>query len=202
MIEEHEIESIFQFSSGLFIVAAFALGYTFRTGRDVAVTKFKRLLKGLRDGLDTRATVQLDLMYKFILDEATREYWDEDPETLFRLLASLLTARMPLSITTLGELLGTECYDVRASLNHLHAVIDVPDREDVAGLRTLHATFGDYLIRYPQLHDHITLAHGYTGVGQQLDHSVTQSRSSNETNSSTEPNITTFSPQVRMPALG
>ena len=60
-------------------------------------------------------------------------------------MACILTARMPLSITILAELLDQKANLLRSSLRRLRAVVNVPDEYNQPGLRTLHASFGDYL---------------------------------------------------------
>jgi len=57
-----------------------------------------------------------------------------------------LTARVPLSIEALAEILDRQAIDLRESLRRLVAVVHVPDQHDQPGLRTLHASFGDYLL--------------------------------------------------------
>jgi len=191
-ITDSEVEDLVQLCDGLFIVASTAIAHTFGVGTAAAVSKFKRLLNPARDGLHDRASAPLDRMYEIILNDAAREVEVEATELLVlqRLLASLLSARMSLSVTSLADLLDMESYDVTASLSRLHAVVHVPDDDDTPGLRPVHASFGDYLysrapnhIRIPQLLGHDALAHGCLRVMAKLLHfNVSLSRSSHDSN--------------------
>jgi len=197
IITESDINHLVQLCDGLFIVAATALAHVFGAGAAAAVANFKKLLNPLRNGLNHRVAAPLDRMYEIILNEATR---DDDPEatelpTLQRLLASLLSARMPLSVAALADLLGLEPYSVGACLSRLHAVVHVPEDDELPGLRTVHASFGDYLysrapghIRIWQALGHNTLAHGCLEVmGRQLHFNVSQSLSSFKPNPPLQP---------------
>ena len=185
---------------GLFIVAATALKHTFGAGANVAEARFQKLLNDSRDGFNSSAAAPLDRMYKIILEDAATEDVAE-MSGLLRLLASLLSARMNFSVTALADILGQKPGDVRASMTRLHAVVDVPDDDHVPGLRTVHASFGDYLfdrapahIRIPRLLGHSTLAHGcFNVMRDRLHFNISHSVSSYEPNSSTRPTSITLS---------
>jgi len=145
MIEDSDVRDLVRLCDGVFIVAATVLEHIFGAGPNDPTQTFKGLLKDSRHGLHARAAVQLDRMYRSILENTTGDDQPVPTKDLLRVLARLLSARMPLSVTALGEHLVMEWYDVRASLSHLHAVIDVPENDDMAGLRPVHASFGDYL---------------------------------------------------------
>jgi len=196
-ITEGDVENLVQLCDGLFIIAATALAHVFGAGAAAAVAKFQKLFNPLRNGLNHRVAAPLDRMYEVILNEATR---DDDPEatelpTLQRLLASLLSARMPLSVAALADLLDLKPYNVGACLSRLHAVVHVPEDEDMPGLRTVHASFGDYLysrapshVRIQQPLGHDTLAHGCLEVMDRLLHfNVSQSLSSYKPNPPLQP---------------
>jgi len=144
-------------------------------------------------------------MYEIILDDAAREGVPEAIElpTLQRLLSSLLSARMTLSVTALADLLDLEPYEVSASLSRLHAVIHVPDDDNMPGLRTVHASFGDYLysrapdrIRIRQSLGHDVLAHGCLDVmAKQLHFNISQRHSSYEPNRPVQPDPISLSLQ-------
>jgi len=204
MITDEDIEHLSRLCDGLFIVAATALGHTFgKGGTDGAISRFKKLLNDTRDSLHVSAAAPLDRMYALILADVAKVDESEATELLSvqRLLASLLSARMMLSITVLGDLLGLGPYEVRASLSGLHSVVHVPEADDVPGLRTVHASFGDYLLgrapshlRIPRSFGHDILAHGCLGVMEkQLRFNVSQSASSHDSNPSTLPYSITFS---------
>jgi len=182
------IEDLVGISDCLFIVAATVLKHTIGAGADAAEARFKKLLNASRDGLNTKVAGPLDRMYGIILDDAVRDHEHDATElsSLLRLIASLLSARMTLSVAALAQLLDLELCDVRESLSHLHAVVDVPEGDRVPGLRTLHASFADYLfsrapnhIRIPRLLGHETLAHGCFNVMEnRLYFNISCSRSS------------------------
>jgi len=191
-ITESDVEELVQLCDGLFIVAATAIAHTFAVGTAAAVSKFKKLLNSSRNGLNDKAVAPLDRMYEIILIEASREDGPEATElpAMQRLLASLLSARTTLSVTALADLLDLEPYDVNASLSRLHAVVHVPEDDDIPGLPTVHASFGDYLfsrapsnIRIHQSLGHDALAHGCLDViSKNLRFNISQSRSSYEPN--------------------
>jgi len=196
-ITERDVEDLVQLCDGLFIVAATALAYVFGAGAAAAVAKFKKLLNPSRTGLNDKAVAPLDRMYEIILNDAAKEGESDATElpALQRLLASLLSARMPLSVAALADILDLESYDVGASLSRLHAVVHVPEDDDMPGLRTVHASFGDYLysrapshIRIHQSFGHNTLAHGCLELmGKRLYFNVSQSQSSYRPNSPLQP---------------
>jgi len=191
-ITDSDIEDLVRLCEGLFIVAATAIAHTFGFGTAAAVSKFKKLLNISRTGLNERAAAPLDRMYEIIIDSAASENELEATElpVLQRLLASLLSARMTLSVTALADLLDMETYDVTASLSQLHAVVYVPEDNGMPGLRTVHASFGDYLynrapshIRIRKSFGHDVLAHGCLDVmAKQLRFNVSKIRSSYEPN--------------------
>jgi len=189
---ESVVEDLVQICDGLFIVAATALKHTFGAGAVAVEARFKKLLNDSRDGLNSRVAAPLDRMYQSILEEAARE---DQSRYLPQLLASILTARMTLSITALADLLAQEPFDVRESLSYLHAVVDVPDHNDEPNVRTVHASFGDYLfaraadrIRISRTLGHETLTHACLDVmNRQLCFNVSKSASSYEANPAFKP---------------
>jgi len=203
MITDVDVTHLVRLCDGLFIVAATALKHTFGAGADAAVARFKKLLNASRNSLDDGVAVPLDRMYAIILEDAVtaEEPHDTELPALLRLLSSLLAARMTLSIATLADLLGLESYDVRASLSRLHAVVNVPDDDDVPGLRTVHASFGDYLFDRAPSHIRILRSSGHEFLaraclelmGMCLHFNVSRSRSSYEPNASTKPDHITLS---------
>ena len=202
-ITDSDIEDLVQLCDGLFIVAAVAIAHTFGVGTDAAVSKFKKLLNSAQNGLHDRAAVPLDRMYEIIINAAAGEGELDATElpALQRILASLLSARMTLSVTALADLLDMETYDVRASLSQLHAVVYVPEDNDMPGLRTVHASFGDYLysrapnhIRIPKSFGHEVLAQGCLDLmAKHLRFNVSQSRSSYDPNMPERPGNITLS---------
>jgi len=198
-----EVEILTRLCDGLFIVAATALQYTLGGGVDGASRRFKTLLNSARDSLSSGAAAPLDSMYALILLDAAQIdeiHTDELPEML-ELLASLLSARMALSVMALADLLGIDIDDVRARLSRLHAVVHVPDDDSEPSLRTLHASFGDYMLgraprelRISESHGHDVLARGCLRVlTERLHFNVAQTRSSYEPNAAVRPNSITLS---------
>ena len=197
---ESVIDDLVRLCDGLFIVAATALKHTFGAGASAAEGRFRKLLSDSRDGLNVSAAAPLDRMYKIILEDAAADDSTELSGQL-SLLASLLSARMVLSIAALADIMGQEVCIVRASMSRLHAVIEVPDDDLHPGLRTIHASFGDYLfgrapghIRIPRILGHSTLAQGCLNVMRdRLQFNISQSVSSYEPNLSTRPSSISLS---------
>ena len=194
---EKDIISLVGLSDGLFIVAATALEHAFGAGIEFAETRFKSLLDASRSRLSIRATVPLDRMYAVIIEDAAKvgDIETDKLKALRRILAALLSARMTLSVAALAELLNLPVGQLRISLTRLHAVIHVPDDDDDAGLRPLHASFGDYLfgraskrIRISESLGSMAMAIGCLQVlEKRLHFNVSQSRSSFEHNSDARP---------------
>jgi len=200
---EEDVNTLARLCDGIFIVAATALRYALGAGIDFAVVRFRTLLNSTRDGLGSGAAVPLDHMYALIMAEAARVHESEVAELpdLQRLLASILSARMTLSVAALADLLDLPIDDLRASLSRLHAVVHIPDNEGEPGLRTLHASFGDYLFgrapshtRIPHSLGHNTLARACLHVmAKRLHFNISQSRSSYERNLPTRADTITLS---------
>ncbi|KZV60305.1 hypothetical protein PENSPDRAFT_355786, partial [Peniophora sp. CONT] len=84
-------------------------------------------------------------MYAFILS-LVRGTEDETCLT-WRILSTMYVVRENMDMCTLGRLLGTEVYELRIALRHLHAVIHVPERDDAGLPSTFHASFQDFLFK-------------------------------------------------------
>jgi len=190
---EREVQDLVRLCDGLFIVASTALKHTFGAGFDAAANRFESLINNSRDNLEARAAAPLDEVYAVILADAAGPYGSEATGLLAlqQILSSILSARVTLSITSLGDLLKL---DVRAYLSHLHAVVYVPEDDDEPGLRTVHASFGDYLfdrasdcIRVDRSLGHEILAHACLDLmGKCLHFNISKSHSSYDSNSSKE----------------
>jgi len=108
---------------------------------------------------------------------------------------------MTLSVSALSDLLDIPANDLRAGFSYLHAVVYVPDGDSEPGLRTLHASFGDYLFgrapsafRIASSLGHVILARGCLHVMvQRLHFNVSMSHSSYKPNRSTTPKTITLS---------
>ena len=203
LFNENDVNALVQFCDGLFIVAAVALQHALGEGTDVATARFKSLLNASRDRLSIGAAAPLDRMYAVIVEDAAKadEVETQKLGNLLRLLAALLSARMALSVTALADLMVLPGGQLRARLSRLHAVIHVPDDDDDASLRPLHASFGDYLfgrastrIRIPEWLGHNILAHGSLhALEKRLYFNISQSRSSLEPTSTAKPESITLS---------
>jgi len=202
-ISGDDLGKLAQLCDGLFIVAATALQHVLGACVDSAAVKFKTLLNAARDGLSVGVAAPIDNMYALIITEAAR--FDENEADalsgLIRLLASLLSARMALSVETLADLLITRVEDLRALLSRLHAVIHIPDNDYERGLRIVHASFGDYLFTRAPEHIRIsrtlgqeTLVHGCLQVmRERLHFNVSKSKSSFLANPAIRSTSITFS---------
>jgi len=207
LFTEADVGTLTKLCDGLFIVARTALVFALGAGVDRAVTRLKRLLNFTQDGLSAGAAAPLDRMYALILTEAASfdeeqiDNLDDGLPNLLQMLASLLCARTTLSVMALADLMNSTVLHLRACMSHLHAVLHVPDNDSEPGLRTLHASFGDYLFgRAPSsLHIASSLGHDILARGclhimaNQLHFNVSKSVSAHEQNLSTRPDSITLS---------
>jgi len=199
---DNDVNMLARLCDGLFIVATTALQYALCAGTDHATAQFKTLLNSSGDGLGTGAAAPLDRMYALILEDAARvtEYERNELPAMLQLLAALLTARMTLSVAALADLLDRSTRHLRAALSRLHSVVHVPESDHEAGLRTLHASFGDYLRGRAPSHMRIKESFGHDILGRaclqlmadRLHFNVSESRSSHERNPETKPNCITL----------
>lgn len=131
-------------------------------------------------------------MYDLVLTRAsnTRQTDTEELEETKQVLACILVARVPLSVRALAELLHCEAIDLHESLKRLQAVVHVPDEYDQPGLRTLHASFGDFLLERAASRIRISPLHGDDGLARgclrllrkRLHFNISQTSSSYEPN--------------------
>ena len=195
---ESEADLLANVSDGLFIVATTALQYAIGAGTNRATAEFKSILNESPGGLISGAMAPLDRMYSLIVEDAAR---GDDLSAMLQLLAALLSARMTLSVAALADLLNRPTIQLRAGLSRLHAVVHVPDDDDEAGMRTLHASFGDFLIGRARSHIRITTSLGHEVLGhaclhvmeKRLHFNVSNSRSSYELNKADKPDNITLS---------
>ena len=187
---QNDVDMLAQLCDGLFIVATTALQYTLGAGLDAAPRRFKTLLNSAGDGLSIGAAAPLDRMYGLILEDAAGAGQSDADELqeMLQLLASILSARTTLSVVSVAEILGVEHDDVRARLCRLHAVVHIAEDDAEPSLRTLHASFGDYLfsrapenMRISASLGHTLLARGCLRVmAERLHFNISQSQSSYE----------------------
>ena len=186
---DSDVNALTDLSNGLFIFASTVITYILDT--DTVEDRMAHLHTVLSSMKDSKvATGPLDNVYEFVLTRASSETKVE-PQELTKTrqaLACILTARMPLSVEALAELLGRKAEVLRASLRRLRAVVHVPDDLDQPGLQTLHASFGDYMFERAASNIRIArslgddfLARGCLQImDKQLRFNVSRSRSSYE----------------------
>lgn len=191
-----DVKNLAVLSDGLFIFASTIISYILEAKS--VNTRARRLQRVLSEVQQSTAAIgSLDAMYEFILTRAS-DAKRVDPEELqmtLKALASITAARTPLSVGALADLLPLDMKDLRESLRRLHAVVYVPEEDDQPGLRTLHASFGDYLLeravdrlRISTSQGNETLARGCLLVmRKQLHFNVSQIQSSYDSNSTKRP---------------
>jgi len=189
---QSDVETLVQRSCGLFIFAATVLKYILdRANSEGRRDRLKKITQTISRG--TAATAALDQIYELVLTEASKPDKvdsDELAETR-RVIACILTARTSLSIQALADLIGMNPASLRGALERLPSLVYVPDDDTDAGLRTLHASFGDYMfdraasgIRIAPVAGHDLFARGCLRRLAQNDlcFNVSRSRSSFEPN--------------------
>jgi len=193
-----DVRALAKLANGLFIFASTVITYILDT--DTVYRRKDRLQATLSAMKDSKvATGPLDAMYEFVITRASTTTKVEPHELAQtqRVLAGILSARMPLSLNALGELFGEDTDMIRESLRRLRAVVHVPDEPDQPGVRALHASFGDYLFERAgpdvciarSLGD-VTLARGCLRVlAKRLHFNMSQSRSSYQPNPSSRPDF-------------
>jgi len=195
-------------ADGLFIFAHTVVKYVLDT--DTVADRMARLQTAAFAMKDSKvATGPLDSIYEFVLTRASDSAKVEPKElqATQQILACILMARMPLSIATLAEIVGRKPDVLRASLRRLHAVVNVPDNFDHPGLRTVHASFGDYLFERAAADLRIAAALGdeslFRGCIQVLHRrlyfNVSQSQTAYRSNTSLRPE--TVTPSVEYACL-
>lgn len=190
---KRDIEALAQRSSGLFIFASTVLKYILdRDNDDGRKDRLRKVTNTVSRG--AAASAALDQVYELVLIEASRpDKVDSDElEDMKSVLACILTAREPLSITALSDLIEISAASLRGALDRLHSLVYIPDDNSEPGIRTLHASFGDYLfdraasqIRIPTTLGQDILARGclHRMARDDLCFNISRSRSSFEPNS-------------------
>ncbi|EMD36334.1 hypothetical protein CERSUDRAFT_95666 [Gelatoporia subvermispora B] len=121
-------------------------------------------------GVGQPLTEPLDEMYSLVIDRAMNPKLRTNKEILQtkQVVAILLALREPLSLSSLGALIGTAPQDVRVMLSRLHAVIDVPPDNGEGAVTSFHASFEDYLTTPGRAPDafRIDLSKGHQALAQ------------------------------------
>ena len=162
-----DVEALLKLASGLFIFASTVLKYILARGSvEGRVDRLKKATTAV--GMGATATAALDNIYKLVIIEASQVDIDE-LQAVKRVLACILTARTSLSVQALAELIKMKPTTLRGSLELLHSVVYLPTDDTEPGLRTLHASFGDFLFdtrRAPRdMHIDVALGHNELAVG-------------------------------------
>ncbi|KAJ7301107.1 WD40-repeat-containing domain protein, partial [Mycena albidolilacea] len=137
-----DIEALTCRAGKLFIYASTAIKYI---GENPEV----RLQALLSIKVDTKGplTKPLDDVYRHILSDAMdlNRFESDEIALTKQILAVILTVGQPVSVATLGGLVGVPAGRVQAMLDRLHTVIHVPSDNNKGVLSTFHASFGDFL---------------------------------------------------------
>jgi len=199
---DSDVELLTDLADGLFIFASTVIAYVLDTEsfHDRAA-RLRTAVIAMKDSMV--ATGPLDSMYEFVLTRAANTVKVEpmELETTQKVLACILTARAPLSITALAEIMEQKPDVLRASLRRLRAVVHVPEEADEPGLHAVHASFGDYLLERAAVGIRISSTLGnellFRGclriMKMQLYFNVSQSCSSHDPNSPDVPDSVTLS---------
>ena len=141
-----DLDDLAILSAGLFIFASTALAYILGR-RDVPGRSERLRTVKNQHSTSVLATGPLDRMYSLVLTQASNPnvYEPTELDETRRIVAVILSARAPLTVKALADLLGLSPEHLRGALNELHAVVFVPEQDSVGELRTLHASFGDFI---------------------------------------------------------
>jgi len=189
---DRDIRALVALCGGLFIFASTVLLYVLDPDDDdERQNRLRKVTSSVTRS--TAATAAIDRIYELVLVEVSRSDTmdSDDLDRMKRILACILTARTPLSIEAMAALIDIKSGSLRASLRRLHSLVHLPPDDKQLGLRTLHASFGDYIWdRAPQhLQIAATLGHDVLARGclrrmAQVDlcFNVSRSQSSYEPN--------------------
>jgi len=189
---QYDVNTLVQQSCGLFIFASTVLKYILdRTSDEGRRGRLRKVTQALV--LGTATTAPLDQIYELVLTEASRpDKVDSDEiDDTKRVLACILTARASLSIQALADLIEVSPTSLRGALERLPSVVHVPDDNTDPGIRTLHASFGDYMFDRAAKQIQITPGFGHDHLARgclrrlgrnDLCFNISRSRSSFEPN--------------------
>jgi len=198
-----DIEALVTLSGGLFIFASTVLQYILDRDNDQGWRE--RLQKATTSvSQSTAATSTLDQVYELVITEASRsDRVDTDELDRMRtILACILTARASLSVQALADLIPMSPASLRGSLERLHSLVHVPNDDNEPDVRTLHASFGDYILGRAASHIRLTpsLGHDLLAAGclrrmdwPDLCFNIACSYSSYEPNAAFEPDLISLS---------
>jgi len=193
-----DVETLAERADGLFIFAATATKYILGGGKGFRPMRLASLVSPVQETPTSLVAAPLDMMYSLILMEAARSDVVEvnELQQMLKVVAAILSARMSLSVTGLADLLDLSTEYLRGCLDRLHAVVYLPQDNRDTSLRTLHASFGDYLFTRaaPSIRITSTLGHDELAYGclrrmahDDLNFNISRSPSSYEPNSKMDP---------------
>jgi len=196
---DDNIAALVSLCGGLFIFASTVLLYVLDPEEDEERRdRLRKVTSTAAKG--SAATTAIDQVYELVLLEASRrDAVDADElDQMRNILACIFQARTLLSVEALAVLIDIRPSRLRALLRRLHSLVYMPMNDEEPGVRTLHASFGDYLQdRAPEhLRISATLGHDVLARGcllrlarDDLRFNVSRSRSSFEPNPETVPDF-------------
>ena len=159
---QFDIEVLVQQSCGLFIFASTVLKYVLdRANNEGRRDRLRKATQAVARA--TATTAPLDQIYELVLTEASRPDKvdsDELDETR-RVLACILTARASLSIQALADLIEIDPASLRGALERLPSIVHIPNNNTNPSIRTLHASFENYIFGRAASRIRITPASGH-----------------------------------------
>ena len=144
---DQAIKHLVQKAAGLFIWAAIAYRFI-HDGRQFADRRLGLILQG--SASITKPEDELSKIYITVLKTSVGHgYDDEEKETLYELLreslGSIVLLFSPLSIDSLASLINRPGKDLRQTLDHLHSILEAPERQSCP-IRLHHPSFRDFFL--------------------------------------------------------
>jgi len=155
---DNDVETLVQLADCLFVFASATLNYVL--GPDEDDDRSARLRRVTSGGIQgTAATAQIDAMYESVATAAfdLSVIDTEELDQLKFIIAQILISRSLITMQGLAGLVSLSSSSIRRLLRRLHAVVHVPEDDDVSSLRTIHTSFGDYLFNRAPNHISIPL---------------------------------------------
>jgi len=172
---DRDIGALAILCGGLFIFASTVLLYVLDPDND---EERQECLHRVTSAIATctAATAAVDEVYGLVLTEASRpgKMDSVDLEKTKTILACILTARAPLSVEALAALMEIKTSKLRASLRRLHSLVHLPADDKQLGVRTLHASFGDYIRDRAPNHLQISATFGHDVLARGCIHRLAQ----------------------------
>ncbi|KAK5651140.1 hypothetical protein OQA88_13234 [Cercophora sp. LCS_1] len=145
---ENNIRILTEMAVPLFIFAATVCRFVDDKGRLNPAKRLKTVLEYRTATCNSRLD-KLDATYLPVLDQLTYGRTDQDKADVLaefqNVVGPIVILAQPLSVRSLARLLGLEAEDIRALLNSLHSVLDIPSEDD-APVRLFHLSFRDFLV--------------------------------------------------------